>query len=71
MGLNFESQVYKVSNMADPNQTPQQGDWVCPCTGCTKSRKKALRQVFTIINATGDINYNMHELREFLRGEKL
>lgn len=23
--------------MADPNQTPSRGEWVCPCSGCQKS----------------------------------
>lgn len=23
--------------MADPNQTPARGDWVCPCNGCSKA----------------------------------
>lgn len=23
--------------MADPNQTPQRGEWACPCNGCQKA----------------------------------
>lgn len=23
--------------MADPNQTPSRGEWVCPCSGCAKA----------------------------------
>jgi hypothetical protein len=23
--------------MADPNQTPNRGDWACPCSGCQKA----------------------------------
>jgi hypothetical protein len=23
--------------MVDPNQTPERGDWVCPCSGCQKA----------------------------------
>ena len=23
--------------MADPNQTPARGSWVCPCSGCSKA----------------------------------
>lgn len=23
--------------MADPNQTPQRGEWACPCNGCSKA----------------------------------
>jgi len=35
--------------MADPNQTPQRGDWVCPCSGCSKAvaseRKQLIQQI--------------------------
>jgi hypothetical protein len=26
--------------MADPNQTPARGNWVCPCNGCSKAVKQ-------------------------------
>ncbi len=26
--------------MADPNQTPSRGDWLCPCNGCAKAVKQ-------------------------------
>lgn len=26
--------------MADPNQTPARGNWVCPCNGCKKAAKQ-------------------------------
>ena len=35
--------------MADPNQTPARGDWLCPCSGCTKSiaaERKQLIELF-------------------------
>ena len=31
--------------MADPNQTPQRGDWVCPCNGCKKAAKQVIDQI--------------------------
>ena len=52
--------------MADPNQTPERGDWVCPCTGCQKARKKAFAEVLDLLNATGDIMYNVHMVRELV-----
>lgn len=30
---------------------------------------RTLEQVQTILNQTGDVNYNVHELREYLRRE--
>ena len=35
--------------MADPNQTPARGDWLCPCSGCSKSiaaERKQLIELF-------------------------
>ena len=35
--------------MADPNQTAARGDWVCPCSGCSKAvsfERKQLIEVF-------------------------
>lgn len=35
--------------MADPNQTSARGDWLCPCSGCSKSiaaERKQLIQLF-------------------------
>lgn len=31
--------------MADPNQTPQRGNWVCPCNGCKKAAKQVIDQI--------------------------
>lgn len=31
--------------MADPNQTPQRGDWKCPCNGCKKAAKQIIDQI--------------------------
>lgn len=35
--------------MADPNQTPQRGDWACPCAGCAKAVKFERKQLVSII----------------------
>ena len=35
--------------MADPNQTAARGDWLCPCSGCSKSiaaERKQLIELF-------------------------
>ena len=35
--------------MADPNQTPQRGDWACTCSGCQKAvawERKQLIKLF-------------------------
>lgn len=31
--------------MADPNQTPQRGNWKCPCNGCKKAAKQIVDQI--------------------------
>lgn len=31
--------------MADPNQTPQLGNWVCPCNGCKKAAKQVIDKI--------------------------
>ena len=35
--------------MADPNQTPNRGDWACPCSGCQKAvaweRKQLIEEI--------------------------
>lgn len=44
--------------MADPNQTPSRGDWVCPCNGCQKSvmaERKQLVELIKNIPGTQDI----------------
>jgi len=36
--------------VADPLQTPQRGDWVCPCNGCSKAVAWERKQLITEIN---------------------
>lgn len=56
--------------MADPAQTPKRKDWVCPCTGCQQSRKKAFMEVLEILDQEPyDLNHNVHLLREKIRNE--
>jgi hypothetical protein len=34
--------------MADPNQTPARGDWLCPCSGCSKSIAAERKQLIKL-----------------------
>ena len=34
--------------MADPNQTPARGDWLCPCSGCSKSIAAERKQLIDL-----------------------
>lgn len=52
--------------MADPNQTPAHGDWVCPCTGCIKARKKAFKEVLAILDGGGDAYSRIEEVRKLI-----
>jgi|LakMenEpi03Aug12_release.lakeMendotaPanAssembly.Ray.scaffolds.fasta_scaffold416843_2 hypothetical protein len=52
--------------MADPNQTPQRADWVCPCTGCQKARKKAFKEIIDIIDSGGDAYSRIDTIRKFI-----
>jgi hypothetical protein len=35
--------------MSDPTQTPSRGDWLCPCSGCTKSISAERKQLIEIL----------------------
>lgn len=35
--------------MADPNQTPERGEWACPCQGCTKAVAWERKQLIELI----------------------
>lgn len=52
--------------MADPNQTPQRGDWICPCTGCGKARAKAFKQILEILDGGGDAYSRIEEVRKLI-----
>lgn len=41
--------------MADPNQTPGRGDWLCPCNGCAKAVKQERVRISKLIEAI-DLN---------------
>jgi organic radical activating enzyme len=43
--------------MADPNQTPQRGEWACPCAGCTKAVAWERKQLINIIRQMGEKAY--------------
>jgi hypothetical protein len=51
--------------MADPNQTPLAGEWVCPCTGCSKSRKKAFKEVMALLDDK-DIMFGWHRAHRYI-----
>jgi hypothetical protein len=38
--------------MADPNQTPSRGEWVCPCSGCQKSVASERKQLIDLFEKT-------------------
>lgn len=38
--------------MADPNQTPSRGEWVCPCSGCQKSVAAERKQLIELFEKT-------------------
>ena len=38
--------------MADPNQTPSRGEWVCPCNGCQKSVAAERNQLIALFEQT-------------------
>lgn len=45
--------------MADPNQTPARGEWVCPCTGCQKAVKWERKQIIELL-----INHKLNYLKD-------
>ena len=36
--------------MADPNQAPSRGDWLCPCSGCSKSIAAERNQLVELLS---------------------
>lgn len=38
--------------MADPNQTSERGDWLCPCSGCSKSISAERKQLIELFEQT-------------------
>lgn len=52
--------------MADPNQTPQRGEWACPCAGCTKAVKWERKQLIQILETMG----GQEEVIKMIEGRK-
>lgn len=52
--------------MADPNQTPQRGDWACPCNGCQKARKFAFKEILDILDGGGDAYSRIESIRKLI-----
>lgn len=45
-------------------------EWVCPCTGCQKARKKAFREVEQILEKyQGDMLFAWHEVSMLVKKE--
>jgi coenzyme F420-reducing hydrogenase gamma subunit len=49
--------------MADPNQTTERGEWLCPCSGCQKSISAERKQLIALIqelkvNAYSELPYD-------------
>jgi predicted RNA-binding protein YlxR (DUF448 family) len=59
---------YIGEKMADPNQTPARGEWVCPCTGCSKARKKAFKEVLALLEDR-DMAYAWHQAYMYINSE--
>jgi hypothetical protein len=38
--------------VADPNQTPSRGEWLCPCSGCQKSISAERKQLIELFEKT-------------------
>jgi hypothetical protein len=54
--------------MADPNQTPARGEWVCPCSGCSKARKKAFKEVLELLDDK-DLAFAWHRAYMYINEE--
>jgi hypothetical protein len=48
-------------------QKSQKNNWVCPCTGCNKARKKAFTEVLEIIDGGGDAYSRIHAIRKLIQ----
>lgn len=57
------------TNAANVKQEDK-GNWNCPCNGCKKARKQALKEVYDIIFQDGDILTNVYlNLMELMKKE--
>jgi len=50
--------------MADPNQTPQRGDWACPCNGCKKAVAFERKQLLELLEVT-KVEYQIYRGSSF------
>lgn len=51
----------------DPNQKSQNNNWICPCTGCNKARKKAFAEVLEIIDSGGDAYSRISAIKKLIQ----
>jgi hypothetical protein len=52
--------------VADPNQTPQRSNWVCPCNGCKKAKQQAFQEILDIIEGGGDAYSKIHAIKKLI-----
>lgn len=52
--------------MADPNQTPARGNWVCPCNGCKKARQQAFDDILKVLDAGGDAYTKIDNIKKLI-----
>lgn len=50
--------------MADPNQTPARGDWVCPCSGCSKAVANERKKLIELLEIT-KVEYQIYRGSSF------
>ena len=50
--------------VADPNQTPSRGDWVCPCSGCSKAVAQERKSLIQILENT-EVEYQKYRGSSF------
>jgi len=50
--------------MADPTQTPDRGDWLCPCNGCQKSIAAERKQLIQIFESMGGLEEAIEVIKE-------
>lgn len=50
-------------------QNPKKDNWICPCNGCTLSRKQAFEQILEMLYENNDLSYNAWRVSERYRDE--
>jgi hypothetical protein len=50
----------------NPNQISQNNNWICPCNGCAKARRQALKEVADILEGGGDAYSRIHAIKKLI-----